>query len=150
MCSPAEEPAWDSLPGEPARAAGPALPVADLQKLWEKLGASPVLESPVSWPSLCGRGQLVPFCAARYRGLRAHWQRSATAKDLSATGPHYKNQYLRKSSQKIHFKDKVKHPDYCSVFCYQHVPPPSTIRVNIYRAAFSTSQLQFTDTNLHT
>lgn len=59
-------------------------------------------------------------------------------------------QCLRKSSQKIHFKDKAKHPDYCSVFCYQHVPPPSTIRVNIYRAAFSTSQLQFTDTNLHT
>lgn len=59
-------------------------------------------------------------------------------------------QCLRKSSQKIHSKDKVKHPAYCSVFSYQHVPPPSTIRVNIYRAAFSTSQLQFTDTNLHT
>lgn len=139
-----------ALPGEPARAAGPALPLAHPQKLWEKLCASPALESLVSWPSPCGSHQLAPFCAARHRGLSADCQRSARAKDLCATRPDYKKQYLRKSSQKTHFKDKVKHPDYCSVFCYQHVPPPSTIRVNIYRAAFSTSQLQFTDTNLHT
>lgn len=139
-------------PGEPALEgrACRSCPAHGSHPSWEKLCASPGLECLVSWPPRWGSHQLTPCCTLRYRVQRSLALLSQELKISVLQAQTIEKQCLRKSSQKIHSKDKVKHPAYCSVFSYQHVPPPSTIRVNIYRAAFSTSQLQFTDTNLHT
>lgn len=142
------EPFLGSHP-EKATAAGPALPVAATQ-LGEALCFPCSVESGPTDTTLWQPPAHSLLCTSV---LRVQCRLAVLSPELKISVLQVQTilkQCLRKPSQKIHFKDKVKHPDYCSVFCYQHVPPPSTIRVNIYRAAFSTSQLQFTDTNLHT